>query len=551
MSAELKNYTVFYRILLRVPTRKDAEITSSLLTKASIPHLNCKDLSHLIRETEAGAGAILMTEQALAEDGIQDFLKVLNGQPAWSDIPIVMLIQDAAASAGAAEVLASMSNVTLVERPAPTRSVLSALQSAVRGRHRQYQIRDQLNTIRAAQDERQSLLDSERLARREAERANRIKDEFLATLSHELRTPLNAIFGWTRIMGLRANDSTTISEGISVIERNVRVQTQLIEDLFDMSRIISGKIRLEMAHIKISEVIDAAVESVMPSLVAKNIHLSRMIDPEVDYVWGDPGRLQQVFWNLLSNAVKFTPKDGRIDVFAARVQSRFEITIRDSGEGISPEFLPRLFERFTQADGSTTRLHGGLGLGLSIVRNLVEMHEGTVHASSAGKNQGATFTVVLPVPLNQTAARVNLLVSQTSLEGTRHLRQLKGVKVLLVDDEPDALDLVSRLLTDCEATLTLAESARAANSLLESFTPDVIVSDIGMPTQDGYDFMRVLRKQGLKIPAIALTAFASSEDRIRSIQAGYQMHLTKPFEPAELIAVIANLAGRYESSEQG
>jgi signal transduction histidine kinase/CheY-like chemotaxis protein len=429
--------------------------------------------------------------------------------------------------------------------------VLSALQSAVRGRHRQYQIRDQLNTIRAAQDERQSLLDSERLARKEAERANRIKDEFLATLSHELRTPLNAIFGWTRIMGLRANDSTTISEGISVIERNVRVQTQLIEDLFDMSRIISGKIRLEMAHIKISEVIDAAVESVMPALVAKNIQLGRIIDPEVDYVWGDPGRLQQVFWNLLSNAVKFTPKDGRIDVFAARVQSRFEITIRDSGEGISPEFLPRLFERFTQADGSTTRLHGGLGLGLSIVRNLVEMHEGTVHASSAGKNQGATFTVVLPVPLNQTAARVNLLVSQASLEGTRHLRQLKGVKVLLVDDEPDALDLVSRLLTDCEATLTLAESAKAANSLLASFTPDVIVSDIGMPTQDGYDFMRVLRKQGLKIPAIALTAFASSEDRIRSIQAGYQMHLTKPFEPAELIAVIANLAGRYESSEQG
>jgi len=551
MSAELKDYTVFYRILLRVPTRKDAEITSMLLTKASIPHVNCEDLPHLIRETEAGAGAILMTEQALAEDGIQDFLKVLNGQPAWSDIPIVMLIQDAAASAGAAEVLASMSNVTLVERPAATRSVLSALQSAVRGRHRQYQIRDQLHTIRAAQDERQSLLDSERLARREAERANRIKDEFLATLSHELRTPLNAIFGWTRIMGLRANDSTTISEGISVIERNVRVQTQLIEDLFDMSRIISGKIRLEMAHIKIPEVIDAAVESVMPALVAKNIHLSRIIDPEVDYVWGDPGRLQQVFWNLLSNAVKFTPKDGRIDVFAVRVQSRFEITIRDSGEGISPEFLPRLFERFTQADGSTTRLHGGLGLGLSIVRNLVEMHEGTVHASSAGKNQGAAFTVVLPVPLNQTAARLNLLVSQTSLEGTRPLRQLKGVKVLLVDDEPDALDLVSRLLTDCEATLTLAESAKAANSLLASFTPDVIVSDIGMPTQDGYDFMRVLRKQGLKIPAIALTAFASSEDRIRSIQAGYQMHLTKPFEPAELIAVIANLAGRYESSEQG
>jgi signal transduction histidine kinase/ActR/RegA family two-component response regulator len=461
-----------------------------------------------------------------------------------------MLMQDAPASASAAELLAAMRNVTLVERPAPIRSVLSALQSAVRARQRQYQIRDQLNTIRAAQDERQMLLDSERAARQEAERANRLKDEFLATLSHELRTPLNAIFGWTRIMALRAGDTTTIVEGINVIERNVRVQMQLIEDLFDMSRIISGKIRLEMVHIRISEVIDAAVESVMPAMVTKNIHLTRIIDPDVDYVWGDPGRLQQVFWNLLTNAVKFTPKDGRIDVFNVRVHCRFEITIRDSGEGIPPEFLPRLFERFTQADGSPTRMHGGLGLGLSIVRNLVEMHEGTVHASSAGKNQGATFTVVLPVPAHQTAGKVNLRGSQTNPEGTRHLRQLKGVKVLLVDDEPDARDLVSRLLMDCEATLTLAESAIAANSILASFTPDVIVSDIGMPIQDGYDFMRVLRRQGLKIPAIALTAFASPEDRIRSIQAGYQMHLTKPFEPAELIAVIANLAGRYESPEQ-
>lgn len=550
MFAEQGNDTVLHRILLRVPTRKDAEVTSLLLMKASMPHVVCENLPCLIRRTEEGAGAILLTEQALTEDGVEDLLKVLNSQPAWSDIPIVMLMQDAAASAGAAEALAAMRNVTLVERPAPIRSVLSALQSAVRGRQRQYQIRDQLNTIRAAQDERQILLDNERAARQEAERANRMKDEFLATLSHELRTPLNAIFGWTRIMGLRTADTATIVEGINVIDRNVRVQMQLIEDLFDMSRIISGKIRLELAHIRISDVIEAAVESVMPAMVAKNIHLTRIVDPDVDYVWGDPGRLQQVFWNLLTNAVKFTPRDGRIDVFAARVHCRFEITIRDSGEGIPPEFLPRLFERFTQADGSPTRMHGGLGLGLSIVRNLVEMHEGTVHASSAGKNQGATFTVVLPVPAHQTVGKVNLRGAPANPEGTRHLRQLKGVKVLLVDDEPDALDLMSRLLTDCEATLTLAESATAANSILASFTPDVIVSDIGMPIQDGYDFMRVLRKKGLKIPAVALTAFASAEDRIRSIQAGYQMHLTKPFEPAELIAVIANLAGRYESPEQ-
>ncbi len=385
------------RVLLVAPTKKDGEVTSSLLSKAGLNCVVCDDLNLLAREVRAGAGAVLLTEDVLSAPGVDDLLRSLAEQPSWSDLPIIMLMRGGGTSPGAANVLREMRNVTLVERPAPTRSVVSAVEAAVRSRERQYQIRDQIEAIRLGRYEREQLLESERASRQELERVSRIKDEFLATLSHELRTPLSAIFGWVQILRMKAPDADTISEGINVIDRNVRLQTQLIDDLLDMSRIISGKLRLDVQAVTMADVIDSAVESVMPAISAKEIHLEKVVDPSAVSVNGDPGRLQQVLWNLLTNAVKFTPKSGRIDVLAERVDSHLEIRVSDTGEGMTAEFLPYLFERFKQADASITRKHGGLGLGLSIVRNLVELHGGTVRAESPGLGRGATFIISLPL----------------------------------------------------------------------------------------------------------------------------------------------------------
>jgi signal transduction histidine kinase len=542
MSDDLLN-----RVLLVAPTKKDGEVTSSLLSKAGLNCVVCDDLNHLAREVRAGAGAVLLTEDVLSAPGADDLLRSLAEQPSWSDLPIIMLMRGGGTSPGAANVLREMRNVTLVERPAPTRSVVSAVEAAVRSRERQYQIRDQIEAIRLGRNEREQLLESERASRQELERVSRIKDEFLATLSHELRTPLSAIFGWVQILRMKAPDAETISEGINVIDRNVRLQTQLIDDLLDMSRIISGKLRLDVQAVAMADVIDSAIESVMPAISAKEIHLKKVVDPSALSVSGDPGRLQQVLWNLLTNAIKFTPKSGRIDVLAERVDSHLEIRVSDTGEGMTAEFLPYLFERFKQADASITRKHGGLGLGLSIVRNLVELHGGAVRAESPGLGRGATF--IISLPLRAVKSDVKRSPTHDGAVGARGSEppSLTGLKVLVVDDETDGRELVRRFLVECEAIPSLAGSSAEAQALIPAFQPDVIVSDIGMPIQDGYEFMRIVRAQGVRTPAVALTAFARPEDRIRSIQAGYQMHLPKPVEPAELIAVIAGLAGRYES----
>ncbi|MCE9556737.1 MAG: response regulator [Planctomycetes bacterium] len=507
----------------------------------------CEDLGCLVQEVRAGAGAVLLTGEALGSNGMWQLLQIVENQPAWSELPFVILMPGGVTSPAASKVLSALRNVTLLERPAPTRSVVSAVQAAIRGRQRQYQLRDQIEAIRLGQHERQQLLESERAARQEAERAGRMKDEFLATLSHELRTPLNAIFGWAQIMKLDPTNADAIAEGIDVIDRNVRLQTQLIEDLLDVSRIISGKVRLDIQSVEIADVIEAAVQSVMPALSAKEIRLSKSVNPATISVSGDPGRLQQVLWNLLTNAVKFTPKGGMIEIRAQRIQSHVEISVSDTGEGIHPAFLPQLFERFSQADASTTRKHGGLGLGLSIVRNLVEMHGGTIRAQSQGSGQGATFLIRLP--LRALRGGEGRRPAPRHHHGTNDLSKLKGLKVLVIDDEADARNLVRRFLVECEAIPVLAGSAAEALSILETFKPDVIVSDIGMPMQDGYELMRTMRGQGLNAPAIALTAFARPEDRIRSLQAGFQTHLPKPVEPRELIAVIASLAGRYQTLE--
>ena len=402
--------------------------------------------------------------------------------------------------------------------------------------------------------EREHLLEGERAGRSDAERASRMKDEFLATLSHELRTPLNAILGWSQIIK-RSSKPDDMAKGIDVIERNARTQAQLIEDLLDMSRIISGKVRLDVQRLDLAAIVQAAVETARPTAEAKSIKLKSVIDPLNGVaVSGDPNRLQQVLWNLLTNAIKFTPKGGNVQVLLERVNSHLEISVIDTGEGIKPEFLPYVFDRFRQADASTTRRHGGLGLGLSIVKQLAELHGGAIRVTSMGEGLGSTFIVSLPLTVTQPQPHKEADRRHPSVGGLAPSIQidmcadLAGVRVLVVDDEPDARALVKRLLEDCNAVVVTAATAAEALNVLRAERPDVLLSDVGMPVTDGYQLMRQVRalgeEQGGNTPALALTAYARAEDRMQAIRAGFQLHVAKPVEPAELITMVASLAGR-------
>ena len=401
---------------------------------------------------------------------------------------------------------------------------------------------------KSAEAERERLLNLERAARAEAEKANRLKDEFLSVVSHELRTPLNAILGWAQILRSDPTDTEEVTAGLETIERNARSQSRIIEDILDMSRAINGKLRLDVQRVDLPAVITAAAESMRPAADAKGVRLVTVLDPSAGPISGDPNRLQQIVWNLLSNAIRFTPKTGRVQVELTRVQSQVQISVTDSGEGISAEFLPNVFERFRQADSSSTRRHGGLGLGLAIVKNLVELHGGRVSAESAGIGLGSTFRITLPLMAVQ-AESLSVARRPTSIAtAEKSLPELDGVRVLVVDDEADSRELVGRLLRACEATATLAGSVDEAMTVLGEGRFDLIISDIGMPGRDGYDLIRNLRsmpeKHGGKTPAVALTAYARSEDRVKAMVAGFDMHVAKPVDPGELRAVVARLAGR-------
>ena len=407
--------------------------------------------------------------------------------------------------------------------------------------------------------EREQLLLSEQAARRDAEAANRMKDEFLATLSHELRTPLNSLVGWAQMLRTRKFDETTTARALETIERNSKSLAQLIEDVLDVSRIIMGKLHLNVRPIELAPAIAAAIDTVRPAAEAKEIEISSVLDREVGLILGDSNRLQQVIWNLLSNAVKFTPKGGRVEVRLSLVNSHAQIQVSDTGMGIAAEFLPYVFERFRQADSSSTRAHGGLGLGLAIVRHLVELQGGTVAAQSAGVGQGATFTVKLPIPATSRVERETRregserLSALTPLLGEdliapAHPRLLEGLRILVVDDEADARELSIAILEQYGATALAVATAGDAIVALALEKPNVLVSDIGMPGEDGYALIRKIRaldaEQGGRIPAVALTAYARADDRTQAILAGFQMHVPKPVNPAELAAVVANLAGR-------
>jgi len=656
------------RVLLVAPTTRDAEITCSLLTGAGLPCVACTSVGELIREIEAGVGAILLTEQAITDDGIDELLATLYKQPSWSDLPIVMMMQGGNLSPVATRVVRLLRNVTLLERPALARSVVSAMHSAVRARERQYQIREQIERIhrgerrmtrimqsnvmgvsfcdnqrileandayleiigysreeleagrldwrrltpakyshlddralvelaqrgactpfekeyvrkngtrvpvllriasleendvkyvcfvqdltrqKEAERERSALLGSERAARGEAERAGRMKDEFLATLSHELRTPLNAILGWSQVMRRGKMGAEDLKEGLDVIERNARAQTQLIEDLLDMSRIISGKVRLDVQTVEPVTFLEAAIETMRPAAEAKEIKLEKLLDPTAGPIAGDPHRLQQIVWNLLANAVKFTPAGGKVQILLDKVDSHVQITVADTGIGIAPQSLAHVFERFRQADASTTRKYGGLGLGLAIVKHLVELHGGSVAAESQGEGCGTTFTVCLPITIVRTnhddGDRQPLRVPPTASSPYK-TTDLSALKLVVVDDHADARDLIKRVLEECGAEVLVAVSAAEALLLVETHKPHVLISDIGMPDVDGYELLRRVRTlgpaRGGRVPAVALTAFARSQDRTRALHAGYLAHLAKPVEPSELIATVATVAGR-------
>ncbi len=398
-----------------------------------------------------------------------------------------------------------------------------------------------------AEEDRAQLL-REQAARAEAEANNRTKDEFLAIVSHELRSPLNAILGWARLLRSRKFDAEKTNKALEIIERNAQAQTQLIEDLLDISRVIRGKVRLFARPINLVQVIEAAIDTVRPTADLKRIQVSSRLDRSVDLVEGDPDRLQQVVWNLLSNAIKFTPEGGRVSVRLTRVNSHAQIKVIDTGIGISPDFLPYVFERFRQAESTTTKVHGGLGLGLAIVRNLVELHGGTIRVESPGVGQGATFIVQLPLISNPSPVSD---LEQLALQGQASLEDslsLSGLRVLIVDDEIDTREFLVIALEQYGAEVIAAASADEAMRLLERLKPSVMVSDIGMPVEDGYTLIRRIRalaaKQGGTIPAAALTAYVREEDRIQALQAGFQMHVPKPIEPMQLVAVVAKLAGR-------
>ena len=533
------------RILILAPTGRDAELTARFLADAALaPHV-CATIDEVSEQMKQGAGVVLLTEESLTTRALGFLARSLMAQPRWSDIPIILLTSGGSESPVNTEGLASLGaigNVTLIERPVRMMTLLSAIKTALRARNRQYDVREHLQTEARNKQELKKAFN-------QVEEASRLKDEFLATVSHELRTPLNAVLGWTTLLRSNHLDAAGRKRALETIERNARSQQQLVEDLLDVSRAISGNLRLDAHPINPRIFIEEAIEALRPMAQARRIRITQAIESGLNDVYGDPARLRQIVWNLLSNAIKFSAPGGRVRVSAHRADANLVVTVKDNGQGIAAEFLPYVFDRFRQADMTTTRLHGGLGLGLAIVRQLVELHSGTVQAASAGPGHGATFTVMLPLITQLAPTKGNSKISgQLNQQVSQNL---KGVRVLVVDDEIDTRDLLKTILSKQGARVTTAASADAALNLISRVKPHVLISDVGMPGTDGYALMRKVRalpvERGGNIPAVALTAYAREQDRKRAIAAGYQLHLAKPIEITQLSASVAHLIGQAKS----
>ncbi|HEX8128615.1 MAG TPA: ATP-binding protein [Pyrinomonadaceae bacterium] len=542
------------RVLLLAPTGRDAHLIAKVLGEAGVAAEVCGDIHDFCRRFSDGAGAAFITEEALDAPALKCLVEALAEQPPWSDFPLVVLTSgggDVPPNLTVLKTLADAGNVTLIERPTRVLTLVSALHAALRARRRQYEVREHLLAQKRTEEERALLL-------AKAEEANRTKDEFLATMSHELRTPMTAILGWAQLLRSHTLSEEDFQRALEIVERNAQAQNKLIDDLLDISRIITGKLRLDVCAVDLASVIASVVDALRPTAEARAIRLQTILDPQASLVSGDTDRLQQVVWNLLSNAIKFTPKGGSVQVRLERADSHIEIVVSDSGKGISPEFLPHVFDRFRQADGTSTRKHGGLGLGLSIVRQLVELHGGTVAAESEGEGQGTTFFVQLPQLITRTQADEAVPPRRHPTVGGNGLSfdcppSLEGLRVLIVDDEPNTRLLLRTVLERCGSKVETAGSVAEALAAFAQSKPDVIISDIGMPEEDGYELISKIRaaesgSSGGRVPAIALTAYARVEDRVRALNAGFQVHVPKPIEPVELLAVVASLTGHTGSA---
>jgi len=508
------------RILILAPTGRDAEMTCEILKSAGLqcqPCMNTEEVCAFMRE---GAAAVLLTDEALNSQDPVSLLHALDSQESWSDIPLLVFPANGTNAAMLLERLGSRANVSIIERPVRIEILVNAAKSALRARRRQYDTRNLLLQL---------------------ENADRQKDLFLATLSHELRTPLSAILGWSRLLQSGHLNAEKTALALQVINRNATAQSQLISDILSVSQIVAGTLRIEPLPLELDVVIRAAIDSARLSAEAKDIHMEYRVDSRCAMV-GDASRLQQVVSNVLSNAIKFTPPKGHIEVLLTTVDDTCKIQIRDNGKGISASFLPYIFDHFRQADNSYTRSEGGLGLGLAIVRHLVDLHGGSVLAESLGEGHGATFTITLPAyseHIGSTPAVTNIGIDPL----------LRGTRILIVDDDKDTLTVLDNVLTDRGATVIAVGSAAAALDVMSSDQADVLISDIGMPGQDGYELMLKIvaaRKGKSMLPAIALTGYASQKDRERALDVGYHIHMVKPFDPRELVSAVERLLRQRE-----
>jgi signal transduction histidine kinase/CheY-like chemotaxis protein len=527
MKASPPDRSLDNRILVFAPVGKDAPLTLDVLRRADLKGDVCPTAHGLCLEFQRGASVIMLTEEALEDSGIGELMECLRSQPAWSDIP-VLLFADAERSEiylRTLRLLEGLRNVVLLERPIRLGAALSLIRSAMRGRERQYELRDLLNAFADA--------------REEAETANRLKDEFLATLSHELRTPLNAILGWTTMLRDGNVQPRHVMRALDTIHRNATAQVQIVNDLLDVSRIVRGNVLLSPRLMSLGPLLTLSIESITPTAEAKGVTITNSLGNTPVYVWADHDRMQQVFWNLLSNAVKFTSSGGRVDVRMQIEGSDVRVDVTDTGNGIPAAFLPHVFERFRQADGSSTRTHGGLGLGLSIGRHLVELHGGRMTAESPGEGQGSTFSVYLPV--REAEQRPAPVVAPEKRPRSRTVN-LEGTHVLIVDDEPDARELLRVMLSSSSARISEAASAAEALRIYSEDRPDIILADIAMPGQDGYALMRAIRSlpggEGGHVRAVAVSAYARREDRQRALKAGFNDHVCKPVQPDDVCDAI-------------
>lgn len=525
------------RVVVYAPVGRDGTLTADLLGRDSIPATVCGSVGALIASLADGAAAVILTEEALDEPGFNAFPRFIDEQPPWSDIPILVFAGSEASDASfrTIRMVEVLRNVTIIERPIRVAAVLSMVRAAIRARRRQYEMRDLLVALDAA--------------RRQAEVSSRLKDEFLATLSHELRTPLNAILGWTMMLRHGQVQGEHVAKALDTVDRNARAQAQLIEDVLDVARVITGKLRLELTTVDVRAVVLAAVDGLRPAAKAKGVRIVIEAADDLPLINADGARLQQIVWNLVSNALKFTPARGEVAVRVSRSGAELIIRVSDTGIGLSPEFLPFVFDRFRQADQSQTRAHGGLGLGLAIVKHLVELHGGTISAFSDGPGRGATFTVSLPMPLAIGPA-VEL---RSTFEETRNpfAVRLIGRAVLVVDDDATTRDLLREMLGRTGATVCVGASAAEALELLSSRRFDLVISDIGMPGEDGITLMRRVRSMpGVvsRVPSIALSAYTRNEDRRAAKDAGFTTFIAKPASPHDILIAVQSLVGDHAAA---